>query len=430
MHELKELREKQARLVAQARSLLADIKSDTPAERAAELETQHDAAMKEYDALEARAVRLEKLVDAERSMNAGDDRRPRGEDRSTDQDREERQRGGDGQTAQQIAEQRTLFSRIMQFGAADLSPEEQRAATALRAALTAEMRAQAVGTGGAGGYLVPTGLMSEIAKTMALWGPMLDESVVRLLRTTTGNPLLWPTVNDTANTGEDHAENTAAADQDVAFGQKNLGAFVFDSGLAKVSIELLQDSAFDIVALLNELFGERLARRANTKLTIGAGGGATPQGIVTASTLGKTAASATAIASDELIDFFHSVDPAYRASPKARWQFNDGTLAAIRKLKDGQGNYLWAMGDIKSGAPSTFLEKPYSINQAMPIIATGNKPIIFGDHGKYVVRQARDYTLLRLNERFAEALQVGFLAYNRLDGLLSDGLAVKHFKMA
>ncbi len=428
MLELKELREKQARLVTQARSLLADIKPDTTAERAAELEAQHDAAMSEYDALEVRAGRLEKLIEAERSMNTGDDRRPRGEDRSTDQDREERQRGG-GNPEAQAAEQRALFQRVVQFGAVDLSPEDQRALAQLRAQLSPEMRAQATGTGAAGGYLVPQGQLAEITKTMALWGPMLDGGVVRLMPTASGNPLPWPTVNDTANTGEDHAENAAATDQDVVFGEKLLGAYVFDSGIVKVSIELLQDAAYDVPALLNELFGERLARRANTRLTVGTGVNQ-PEGIVTASALGKTAASATAFTADELIDFFHSVDPAYRASPKARWQFNDTTLAAIRKLKDGQGNYLWSMGDIKTGAPATFQEKPYSINQAMASIATGTKPIIFGDHGKYVVRQVKDFTLLRLNERFADALQVGFLAYNRLDGKLSDGIAIKHFKMA
>lgn len=422
MLELKELREKQARLVTQARSLLADIKSDTPAERAAELETQHDAAMTEYDALEVRAAKLEKLIAAERSMNAGDDRRPRGEDRSTDQDRER-------SAGQDDAEQRALFGRVMQFGAADLSQEDRAAIGSLRANLTPEMRAQAVGTSGAGGYLVPTTQLGEITKTMALWGPMLDPAVVRVVNTTSGGPLQWPTVNDTANTGEDHVENTPATDQDVVFGQRQLGAYVFDSGIVKVSIELLQDAGYDVQALLNELFGERLARRANTRLTIGTGVGQT-QGIVVGSALGKTAVSATAIAADELIDMFHSVDPAYRGAPKAGWQMNDTTLAAVRKLKDGQGNYLWQMGDIRAGTPATLLSKPVAINQAMANIATGTKPIIFGDMGKFIVRQVRDFTVLRLNERFAEALQVGFMAYNRLDGLLSDGSAVKHYKMA
>lgn len=418
MLELKELREKQARLVTEARARLAEITTATDATRAAELETQHDAAMTEYDQLEVRAGKLEKLIAAERSMDQGDPRRPRGEDRSTsDQDRDQ---GG----AEQGAERRALFNRVMQFGAAELSPQDQRALASLRANLTPEMRAQSIGTTTAGGYLVPQEELGEITKTMALWGPMLDESVIRMLRTAAGNPLLWPTVNDTANTGEDHTENTAAADQDVVFGQKQLGANVFDSGIVKVSIELLQDAGYDVPALLNELFGERLARRANTKLTTGT------NGIVVGSTLGKTAVSATAITADELIDTYHSVDPAYRGAPKAGWQMNDGTLAAVRKLKDGQGNYLWQMGDVRSGTPATLLSKPVSINQAMASIATGNKVAIFGDMGKYIVRQVKDFTVLRLNERFADALQVGFLAYNRLDGLLSDGAAVKHYKMA
>jgi HK97 family phage major capsid protein len=422
---LKELREKQARLVTQARALLADIKPDTTAERAAELEAQHDAAMAEYDQLEERAVKLEKLIKAERAMETGDDRRPRGEDRSSDQDPDR-----DRQQSRSEDEVRSAFTQLIRLGVAELAPEQRALLSQIRANLTPEMRAQSIGTTTAGGFLVPQGFLPELTKTMALWGPMLDESVIRMLTTDSGNPLPWPTVNDTANTGEDHAENVAAADQDVVFGQKQLGAYVFDSGIVKVSLELLADSGFDVPALLNELFGERLARRANTKLTTGAGGGAAPSGIVTGSTLGKTAASATVIAADEIIDLFHSVDPAYREAPKAAFMMNDTTLAATRKLKDGQGNYLWSMGDVRAGTPQTLLGKPVRVNQAMASIATGNKAMLFGDLGKYIVRKVKDNTLLQLRERFAEALQVGFIAYNRLDGLLSDPAAVKHYKLA
>ena len=77
-----------------------------------------------------------------------------------------------------------------------------------------------------------------------------------------------------------------------------------------------------------------------------------PQGVVTGSTLGKTAAGVATITADELIDLFHSIDPAYRQSPRFRWMFNDATLKAIRKLKDGDGNYLWTKGDVQMGLPN------------------------------------------------------------------------------
>src|SRR5690606_3040040 len=127
---------------------------------------------------------------------------------------------------------------------------------------------------------------------------------------------------------------------------------------------------------------QRLGRRANTELTTGDGNG-DPNGIVTASTLGKTAAAAAAVTYDEIIDLVHSVDPAYRASPKTRFMFNDSTLGVLRKLKDGEGRYIWTAGDVQNGVPGTILGYRYSINQAMAGVATGEKSMIFGDFGKY-----------------------------------------------
>jgi len=195
--------------------------------------------------------------------------------------------------------------------------------------------------------------------------------------------------------------------------------------MVRVPIELLQDSAFNIEALMNELFGERLGRLANSVLTTGTGT-AQPNGIVTASAEGKVAAATGAITADELIDLQHSVDPAYRASPRARWMFNDSTLAAIRKLKDGQGNYLWQMGDVRVGEPAQILGHPYSVNQAVADIGTSAKPVIFGDFGKYVVRKVLGFQVLTLRERYAENFQVGFVGFKRFDGELLNTAAVKH----
>jgi len=176
---------------------------------------------------------------------------------------------------------------------------------------------------------------------------------------------------------------------------------------------------------MTELFGERLGRTANEVLTTGTGTGQ-PNGIVTASSLGTTTASTTTFTSDELVDFFHSVDPAYRQSPRCRWMFNDTTLAAIRKLKDGQGNYLWQMGDVRSGEPDTFQGKPYSVNQAMADSGGSAKPIIFGDMSKFLVRKVRGFEVMTLRERYAERFQVGMIGFKRFDSELVNNGAVKH----
>lgn len=416
--QLKELREKQAKIVADARARLAEITDETPEARRTELETQHDGAMAEYDVLEARADRLEKLIDREKKLEPDARRRPDRDDRIENPD-------DDGDEP----DPKAVFRRAMMYGSENLNDRERRAMAGFRANVSEEMRAQSVGTTTAGGFTLPQGFLPEITKTMADWGPMNDEGIVRMIRTSTGVPLPWPTVNDTANTGVDHVENVADAEQDAVFGQKTLNAYMASSGIVKVSLELLQDSAFDFDSLLSELFGERLGRRVNAKLTTGTG---TDQanGIVTASTLGKTAASATALAADEFFDLQHSVNPAYRRSPKAHWQFNDTTLKLIRKLKDGQGNYLWQMGDVKAGSPATLLGDRYHVNQAMADVATGTKPVIYGDGSKYINRMVKDFTMLTLRERFADALQVGFIAFCRFDGELADTAAVKHMIMA
>lgn len=419
MSRIKELREKQARIATNARAKFDEITDDTPAERAAEIEREFDAMMAEHDQIGAQVERLKKLEDAEARAAEGDPRAPR--------ENREQERQGDGPP-----EYGEVFSRAVRFGVAQLSAEERDVLRRHRADVPEEMRAQSTGTDSAGGYTVPQEFSGEIDRQMAMWGPMWDAQIVRELNTTNGREIDWPTVNDTANTGRIKAENAEVDDDgsdDVVFGEKKLNAYVYDTGMVRVPIELLQDSAFDIEALMNDLFGERLGRLANSVLTTGTGS-SQPQGIVPAAGSGKVAASPTALVADEIIDLLHSVDPAYRASPRCRWQFNDATLAAIRKLKDGQGNYLWQMGDVRTGEPNRLLGFPYSVNQGMANPAASSRPIIFGDHSRYVVRKVMGFQVLTLRERYAERFQVGMVGFKRFDGELLNANAVKAMVMA
>ena len=424
--DIKTLREQQNQIVDEARKYIDQIDEKTESGVAKELEEKYDRAMADFDKLEADIQRRVKLDDAEQRYEATGQQvdqanRPGTEDNIRSQHVEQAD-------PEQEMSAEDAFSIACRFGVGAL-PAENRGLIQHNLDLPKEIRAQAVGTDSAGGYTVPEGFQAEIVKSMAAWGPMLDPSVTRVLNTATGNDIPWPTVNDTANSGALLAENTQEGEQDVTFAQKVLGAYKYSSDIVRVSLELLQDSAFDMDPLLSELFGERLGRIGNAQLTTGTGSGQ-PNGIVTASSAGKTAASATAITFDEIIDLFHSIDPAYRASPRCSFMFNDSTLASIRKLKDGDGNYLWQSADGRSGEPATILGRPYVVNQAMASIATGNKTVLFGDMNKYVVRRVRDFTLLRLAERYADFYQVGFLAFNRIDGELLDTAAVKHLVQA
>ncbi len=416
MSRLKDLRQRQEQIVTEARERLDQISAATDEGRAAELESQHDAAMAEHDRLEKQVIREENVVRLEqRAEEARSRLRPVAGDIEA--------RGQDD--GPQI-EYRTVFAKVLCGMSDELSAEERAVLNQGRA----EFRAQTAGTTTAGGFTVPTELANQIIKSMKAWGPMYDPEVATEMVTSSGNPIKVPTVDDTAQTAEAHTEAAAIIDdggKDVVFGQKSLDAYAFDTEFVRWSWELDQDSIFNMETLLGELLGERLGRIANTQLTVGTGTSA-PHGVVTASTLGKTAAAVAAITGDELIDLIHSVDPAYRTSPKVAFMFNDTTLSVIRKLKDGNGNYLWQMGNIQQGTPGTLLGYRYHVNQAVANVATGQKSVLFGDFGKYFVRKVGVPVIGVLRERFWP--DMGIAGLIRFDGELGDTAAIKHLIQA
>lgn len=416
MSTIKELREQQARIATEARAKFGEITDKTEEARASEIEREFDAMMAEHDKIGAKIERMQKLEQVESALRSGDPRAPRGADGE--------QRGVD--EGMKPDYRHAFHAYLRNMGNVGLMSPEERA---VLAAGYAEIRAQTT-SNTAGGYTVPTELMNILVKSMAAWGPMYDEAVATVITTAGGGTITMPTVNDTATAVVGHTEGTSLTDDggsDATFGQKALGAYAFNTEWLRVSKELADDSIFAMEQILGDLLGERLGRRANTELTTGNGSTA-PNGVVTASSLGKTSASATAITSDEIIDLLHSVDPAYRQSPKASFMFNDTTLSAIRKLKDGDGNYLWQMGNVQQGAPGTLLGYRYYVNQAMasiPAAAAASKVILFGDFGKYYVRKVGSPLIGAIQDKdFWPGF--GIAGYIRFDGELADTAAVKH----
>lgn len=415
---IKELNEKRAKLVVDAREALGEITKNTDEARAAELEKRHDDIMADFDKTEKMIEREERVAAAEKKAEEA-----RAKQRPISSEGQEAR----GQDEGDKLEYRQVFHKFIACGGdpTELSSEER---AVLRAGVQAkaEFRAQVAGTTTAGGYTVPTELANEIIKSMKAWGPMYDEDICTIMTTASGNPIKIPTVDDTAATAATHTEGAALADtgdKDVTFGQKSLDAYVYDTEFVRFSMELAQDSIFNMETLLGGLLGERLGRIANSELTVGAGS-TTPNGIVTASKLGITSVATAAITYDEIIDLVHSVDPAYRTSPKVRFMFNDSTLNAIRKLKDSENRYIWTAGDVQNGVPGTILGYRYSINQAMASLAAAKKVMLFGDFGKYYVRKVGSPVIGVLRERFWPDLGIAGLI--RFDGELGDTAAVKH----
>ena len=413
--DMNDLRTRVQSITVQARGKLDEIKDDTPAERAAEIEREFDAMMADADALQARSERLAKLDNLSKILDRPTAPAARGANGTA--------QAVDGGSGPSYREAFHAYLRA-EGNLGNMDPEER---AVLRTGYSSvESRAQTT-TPAAGGYTVPTELMNEIIVSMAAFGPMYDPTVTRELVTVGGGTLTMPTINDTSVVAVPHTEGVALTDDggsDVTFGQKVLNAYAFNTEWLRVSKELADDSIFAMESLLSGLLGERLGRIANSQLTTGTGSSA-PNGIMTASTLGVTAVATAAITADEIIDLEHSVDPAYRVGPQVAFMFNDSTLKAIRKLKDGEGNYLLSAGDITRGVTPTLLGYRYVINQAVASLATGNRVMVFGDFGKYIVRKVGQPLIGAISDKdFWPGF--GIAGYIRFDGELMDTAAVKH----
>lgn len=291
-----------------------------------------------------------------------------------------------------------------------------------------ELRAQATTPGSAGGFTVPETMRQKLTERLKAFGGLA--SAVEEITTTSGEPLRWPTLDDTANAGVITPENTSPASggADLVFGEKTLGAFKYVAPGAgnlplRVSVELLQDSAFDIQALVERKLGERIGRRQAVDWVTG-NGTTEPFGIDTGTTVAVDTFDAATPTYDELVDAVHQVDPAYRAG--AVWSFNDQTLAQIERLVDGSGRPLLnpAAEGISSGPNNTtLLGYPVVIDQAWPTYtdATTGRWGVFGDlRAGYVIRRVKDLTLIVNPYSRANEGQVEYTLWARADGVPQD----------
>ena len=280
----------------------------------------------------------------------------------------------------------------------------------------------------AGGATVPINqtFAARLEVAMSWFGGMREAATI--ITTDDGADLPYPTATDTANTGEIVAENGAfTLDVDPTFAAVVFKAYKYDSNVVQVPWELLQDTSIDLVGQLAQWLGERIGRLQNTHFTVGVGANA-PTGVMQDSVQGRAGATgtSTSVTWDDLILLEHAINKAYR--DRGRYMFHDQTLRDIRRIKDGNGNYIWQPA-LTVGAPSMINGYPYIINNDMATMAASANSIVFGDLGKYFIRQVRDIQIIRLNELYARNGQVGFVAWARADGKLIDagGTPVQHF---
>ncbi len=270
-----------------------------------------------------------------------------------------------------------------------------------------------------GGYLVPDEFERTLVQSLADQNIM--RSLAKVIQTTSGDRKI-PVVS-THGTATWLDEGKPYSESDEAFTQISLSAFKLGTFL-KISEELLNDAAFNVEQYLASEFARRIGAAEEEAFLVGDGKGK-PTGIFNptgGAETGVTSAKPSDISADELIDLHYSLRSPYRA--RAVWLMNDATVKTVRKLKDGNGQYLWQPA-ITAGTPDMILGRPVYTSVFAPELKAGARTVAFGDLGFYWIADRQGRSFKRLNELFATTGQIGFLASQRLDGKLVLPEAIK-----
>ena len=274
------------------------------------------------------------------------------------------------------------------------------------------------------GAPVPTSFYDTLILKARLVGPMLSTSTI--ITTAGGENLQVPRLS-TYSAATIATEAAAIGESDPAFSAFiTLGAHKF-SYLTQVSREMIEDSGVDILGFLADQVGQGIGFNVNNALTVGTGT-VQPNGIVTASTLGVTGATATSgvFTADNLIDLAYSVDGAARMMPGAGFMMNGASIGKTRKLKDTAGAYVF-QPSLAVGTPDTLLGFPLYENPAMADTATSAKSVIFGHLPSYMVRQVGGIRVDSSSDFAFSTDLVTIRTLLRVDGNLPQTSHVNHF---
>lgn len=483
--EILKLNDRAKAKLAEARSFHGKaLEPDASIEDVQKYTRQHDEAMKDFDALQES---MEKLQAAEKRMNdgeakfadavvdadkrkadgqlsyaelrkelddlkawrdaMGEGKRPSGVRAVDDKERGQALavkalfRGAAGMTSEERDEYNDLVVNHRHFSAIQVDSMQARLG---EIGVEFGIRAQdstnpTATTGTAGGILIPTDVMDAVVQR-ALIGPMLDPNFVTYQRTADGRPQLWPRTDTTTAEGEWIGENTAVSEEDIVFAGRTIGAKILSSKMVLIPRSLEQDTQSAINMIGNLVFEQRLFRSANKGLTVG-GGANGPTGLVAQTTAAQSStarpASAdwnqTTTASNKfdiiLKQLLKFIEPIYFDAPGFRFMMHWQTLLDLRTARDGNGNYIWQMQDVRTDTPATLLGKQYALNQAMDSAPGADKNLIIaGDFKQWISRESMMPEVLVLRERYAEKFQLAMVAFARYDGGLIDTHAIKRLE--
>lgn len=404
---IKRLQERRAGVWEEAKALL-DTAENEKRELTAEEEQTYQRLNADLDAIDTRAKELaaaeQRNKDADEAFRALLDKEPA----------PEQQRGAVDQETKRVRDWLTGVSgsRALEIGPSQRMPLDQRTLSKLSA--------------GAGANTVPISFYNQLVQHMIETSGVLAAGPT-VLRTATGEQLQIPkTTAHSASAGIVAEAGTLSANEPT-FGQVSLDAYKYGF-LLQVSHELANDTGVDLLGYLAMQAGRALGNGFGAHLVTGTGS-SQPNGVLTASTLGKTGSASVAGApnGDDLIDLFYSVIAPYRQSSSCGWMMRDATVAAIRKLKDSTGQYLWQPG-LTEGSPDRILGKPVYTDPNMPAVALAAKSILFGDFSTYFVREVETVRFERSDDFAFNTDLITYRAILRGDGDQVDTTgAIKHF---
>jgi HK97 family phage major capsid protein len=291
--------------------------------------------------------------------------------------------------------------------------------------------AQGEGGSAAGGYLVPSGFRQKLVEVRKSFGGFAPEA--DSFDTGDGAPIEYPTLNDTTNTGDITAESAAiTSGADLTFGTVTVGAYKYTSAGAgsnlplRVSVELLQDAAFDVESLVARKLGERIARKQAAHWITGTGVGQ-PLGVANSTlTADNELDTPDTVDYDDLMDTYDLLDAAYEAN--AKWLMKKNTWSQIRGIVDTNGRPI-VQDSITgiSGAPAkSLLGFPVVIDEGMPTLssAADGNAILFGDYREaYVIRRVSGLVVIVNPYTRAANGEVEFSAWERADGTIQNRTA-------
>jgi HK97 family phage major capsid protein len=399
MDKILEMRQKRAALVQQAREILDKAEAEKR-ELLADEEQQYSRIMDDVD-------KLRKAIEREERQQA--EERELAQSQGTTAARKDQP--GEGAQRHTVnprgnEEYRGAFWHFVRHGRNALDHME--------------VRALQIGTDSEGGYLVPDEFERQLIQGL------MEQNIIRGLATviTTSGDRNIPVV---ASHGSAvwTAEEGPFTESDESFAQVMLGAHKVAT-IMKVSEELLNDSAFNLERYITSEYARRIGDAEEAAFVNGNGVGK-PMGIVQGATAGKVGAAGqtTSVTADDLLDVYHALKRPYR--PRAAWLLNDSTVKAIRKLKDSTSQYIWQPG-LDAGRPDTLLGRPVAESAHVPEMAASAKSILFGDYSYYWIADRQGRVFQRLNELYAVNGQVGFRAYQRVDGKLILAEAVVYYQ--